>query len=146
MTENTWVMAFLTFSTFIIQKSFQRKEKLHNYCLKYLLIKPIIFYAVLLFQTCVVQSHYREVPRWEIFMGQELIFGQDMGRMADFPAFIASKSFDLWKHHIPQMKWYILWHIRDRLRSYHPAKILKIWILSTVHSGKIQIFRIFAGW
>ena len=41
------------------------------------------------------QSHYREVPRWEIFMGQELRFGQDMGRMADFPAFIASKSFDL---------------------------------------------------
>ena len=41
------------------------------------------------------QSHYREVPRWEIFMGQELRFGQDIGRMADFPAFIASKSFDL---------------------------------------------------
>ena len=41
------------------------------------------------------QSHCREVPRWEIFMGQELRFGQDMGRMADFPAFIASKSFDL---------------------------------------------------
>ena len=41
------------------------------------------------------QSHCREVPRWEIFMGQELRFWQDMGRMADFPAFIASKSFDL---------------------------------------------------
>ena len=41
------------------------------------------------------QSHCRKVPRWEIFMGQELRFWQDMGRMADFPAFIASKSFDL---------------------------------------------------
>ena len=41
------------------------------------------------------QSHYREVPRWEIFMEQELRFGLDSGRMADIPAFIASKSFDL---------------------------------------------------
>ena len=41
------------------------------------------------------QSHYREVPRWEIFMEQELRFGLHLGRMADFPAFIASKSFDL---------------------------------------------------
>ena len=48
------------------------------------------------------QSHYREVPRWEIFMEQELRFWLDLGRMADFPAFIASKSFDLWNHHIPQ--------------------------------------------
>ena len=31
--------------------------------------------------------------------------------MADFPAFIASKSFDLWNYHIPQMKWHNLWHI-----------------------------------
>ena len=46
------------------------------------------------------QSHYREVLRWEIFMEQELRFGQDMGQMANFPAFIASKSFDLWNHHI----------------------------------------------
>ena len=42
-----------------------------------------------------IQSHYREVPRWEIFMEQELRFGLDLGRMAEFPAFIASKSFDL---------------------------------------------------
>ena len=41
------------------------------------------------------QGHYREVPRWEIFMEQELRFGLDLGQMADFPAFIASKSFDL---------------------------------------------------
>ena len=41
------------------------------------------------------QSHYREVQRWEIFMEQELRFGPDLGRMADFPAFMASKSFDL---------------------------------------------------
>ena len=41
------------------------------------------------------QSHYREVPQWEIFMEQELRFGLDLGQMANFPAFIASKSFDL---------------------------------------------------
>ena len=41
------------------------------------------------------QSHYREVPRWEIFMEQELRFGLDLGQMANFPAFIASKYFDL---------------------------------------------------
>ena len=29
-----------------------------------------------------VQSHYREVPRWEIFMEQELRFGLDLGRLA----------------------------------------------------------------
>ena len=33
------------------------------------------------------QSHYREVPRWEIFMEQELRFGSDLGQMADLPAF-----------------------------------------------------------
>ena len=38
------------------------------------------------------QSHYREVPRREIFMEQELRFGLDLGQMANFPAFIASKS------------------------------------------------------
>ena len=36
-----------------------------------------------------------KVPRWEISMEQELRFGQDLGQMANFPAFIASKSFDL---------------------------------------------------
>ena len=41
------------------------------------------------------QSHYREVPRWEIFMEQELRFGLDLGQMANFPALIASKSVDL---------------------------------------------------
>ena len=44
---------------------------------------------------CGDQSHYREVPRWEIFMEQELRFGLDLGQMANFAAFIASKSFDL---------------------------------------------------
>ena len=59
------------------------------------------------------QSHYREVQRWEIFMEQELRSGLDLGQMVTFPAFIASKSFDPWNHHIPQMKmkWYNLWHI-----------------------------------
>ena len=49
---------------------------------------------LLKYPTC-EQSHFREVPRWEIFMEQELRFGLDLGRMANFPAFIASKSFDL---------------------------------------------------
>ena len=31
---------------------------------------------------CYCQSHYREVPRWEIFMEQELRFGLDLGRLA----------------------------------------------------------------
>ena len=49
------------------------------------------------FRTVIVknQSQYREVPRWEIFMEQELTFGLDLGQMAYFPAFIASKSFDI---------------------------------------------------
>ena len=38
------------------------------------------------------QIHYREVPWWEIFMEQELRFELDLGQMANFPAFIASKS------------------------------------------------------
>ena len=41
------------------------------------------------------QSHYKEVPRWEILMEQELRSGLDMGQIANFPAFIASKYFDL---------------------------------------------------
>ena len=28
------------------------------------------------------QSHYREVPRWEIFMENELRFGLDLGQLA----------------------------------------------------------------
>ena len=28
------------------------------------------------------QSHYREVPRWDIFMEEELRFGLDLGRLA----------------------------------------------------------------
>ena len=28
------------------------------------------------------QSHYREVPRWQIFMEQELRYGLDLGRLA----------------------------------------------------------------
>ena len=30
------------------------------------------------------QSHYREVPWWEIFMEQELRFGLDLGRFGNF--------------------------------------------------------------
>ena len=29
-----------------------------------------------------IQSHYREVPRWEIFMEQELKFELDLSRLA----------------------------------------------------------------
>jgi hypothetical protein len=60
----------------------------------YLLLYTFSLRLSLRFITC-NQSHYREVPRWEIFMEQELRFGLDLGGMADFPAFIASKSFDL---------------------------------------------------
>ena len=42
-----------------------------------------------------ILSTFFKVPQWEIFMEPELRFGLDLGRMADFPAFIASKSFDL---------------------------------------------------
>jgi hypothetical protein len=69
-----------------------------------------------------IQSHYRKVPRWELFMEQELRFGLDLGRMADFPAFIASKSFDLWNHHIPQKCLYNLWHILTYIKIYEILK------------------------
>ena len=59
-------------------------------------------------------------------MEQELRFGLDLGRMADFPAFIASKSFDLWNHHIPQKCFYNLWHILMYQKYMKLYKILKI--------------------
>ena len=40
-----------------------------------------------------------------------LYWQTSQSRMADSPAFIASKSFDLWNHNIPQMKWHNLRHI-----------------------------------
>ena len=58
-----------------------------------------------------VQSPYIEVPRWEIFMEQELRFGLNLGRMAEFPAFIASKPFDLWNCHILKKCFWCMWHI-----------------------------------
>ena len=66
--------------------------------------------SVMVFES-VKQSHYREVPRWEIFMEQKLRFGLDLGRMADFPAFIASRSFDLWNHHVSEKCFWYIWHI-----------------------------------
>ena len=40
------------------------------------------------------------------------LYGQiSQGWMANFPAFIASKSFDLWNLDISQMKWHYLQHI-----------------------------------
>ena len=38
-------------------------------------------------------------------------FGLDLGQMANFPAFIAAKSFDLWNNYIHQKFLYNLWHI-----------------------------------
>jgi hypothetical protein len=40
-----------------------------------------------------------------------LYWQNSQGRMVDFPAFIASNFFDLWNHHIPEMKWNNLWPI-----------------------------------
>ena len=31
---------------------------------------------------CTTQNHFREVPRWEIFMDKKLRFGLDLGRLA----------------------------------------------------------------
>jgi hypothetical protein len=55
-------------------------------------ISMVILHNLFLEQglTSNIQSHYREVPRWEIFMEQELRFGLDLGQMANFLAFIAS--------------------------------------------------------
>ena len=39
------------------------------------------------------QSQYREVPRWEIFMKQELTFGLDLGRLA------LLKKTNIWADH-----------------------------------------------
>ena len=40
---------------------------------------PNAFELHLKFSACgCIQSHYREVPQWEIFMKQELRFGQDL--------------------------------------------------------------------
>ena len=40
-----------------------------------------------------------------------LVYWQlSQARMANFPAFIGTKSFDLRNHHIPQMKWQIAAH------------------------------------
>ena len=72
------------------------------------------------------QSHYREVPRWEIFMEQELRFGLDLGRMANFPAFIVSKSFDLWNHHIPKKCFWSMWHILMYKNIWNVKQTLQI--------------------
>ena len=55
----------------------------------------IRYYSVMSQELNLKQSHYRKVPRGEIFMEQELRFGLDLGLMTNFSAFIASKSFDL---------------------------------------------------
>ena len=55
----------------------------------------LIFDMVRNGNTKVIIEKSRSALQWEIFMEQELRFGPDLGRMANFPAFIASKSFDL---------------------------------------------------
>ena len=52
--------------------------------LTYIHKKLMFFYLALYIFRCVLndlfsQSHYREVPRWEIFMEQEFRFGLDLG-------------------------------------------------------------------
>ena len=42
------------------------------------------FIFLLFFQPGYIQSHYREVAPWEIFMEQELRFGLDLGRFGNF--------------------------------------------------------------
>ena len=55
-------------------------------------------------------------------MEQELRFGVDLGWMAVSLAFIASKSFDLWNHHIPQMKCAFSFDIKFGNRFYSKEK------------------------
>ena len=59
------------------------------------------------------QSHYREVPRWEIFMEQESRFGLDLGRFGNFwgqffhvfmGKFFLKKHCRRWKHKWHRMK------------------------------------------
>ena len=59
-----------------------------------------------------------------------LLYGQlSQGRMANFPAFIASKSFDLWKHHIPYAR-----HYNPRLVYILPAVYIVEWlVLQTIY-------------
>ena len=49
------------------------------------------------------QSHYREVPRWEIFMEQILRFGLDLGQLAVlkrfFSCFQVQKNLIVFKKH-----------------------------------------------
>ena len=60
--------------------SYKRQSLLHTFH----------FYQYILFSTvsytlsCCIQSHYREISWWEIFMEQELRFGLDLGWMANF--------------------------------------------------------------
>ena len=69
---------------------------------KFLAMRNIALYSVsfIVLATSFTKTDSRcqsEVPRLEIFMEQELRFGLDLGRMANFPAFIASnqKHFQL---------------------------------------------------
>ena len=53
------------------------------------------------------QFHHR---RWKVH--EHILYGQlSQGRLTSFPAFIALKFFDIWNHHIPQIKWHNLRHI-----------------------------------
>ena len=75
---------------------------------------PLLVYCiyVLVFsKNSTLQVYSNQSPAVGDFMEQELRIGMDLGRMADVPAFIASKSFELWSHHIPQKCLYNLWHI-----------------------------------
>ena len=97
--SNRWI--YLCITNFIPTKNsiekFDGTQNNDSYCLAKQCAPPdlviLLFHDPLQLQPKL--SCYREVPRWEIFMEQELRFGPNLGRMADFPAFIASQSFDL---------------------------------------------------
>ena len=53
-------------------------------CSKTIRLRSLVQSFVRKTQLSSKQSHYREVPGWEIFMEQELRFGLDMGRFGNF--------------------------------------------------------------
>ena len=74
---------------------------------------PFLCFWVLLHISSFLLLHIRPKVIIEKSRGGRFLWTRDwdLGRMADFPAFIASKSFNLWNHDIPQKCFYNLWHI-----------------------------------
>ena len=77
-----WKGQFLAFGLFTII-SCHFFCQLHKYLwLEYVLTKSANIYHTLILNDRYWQSYYREVPRWEIFIEQELRFGLDLGQLA----------------------------------------------------------------